>query len=142
MLLLAGAAGVWRSLDAETGFYPDAEATIISTLPTFKNGGGTLVSSDLDTSIWLAIYVAERSAVPDFATVRGPEALVRAMCARRPVRQLVPRTGPVTAQQGWFDTFGYRTRTTPTADPDRTLIVADPTARASCPPTGTQPPIS
>lgn len=142
VLLIAGVVGVGRSLNRESGFYPDAEAVVISTLPEFENGGGTLVSDDLNTSIWLAIYVAERSAIPNFATVRGPAALVRAMCAKRPVRQLVARGAPIVAQRGWYDTYGYRTRTTPTADPDLVLIVADPVADASCPPTGAVPPVA
>lgn len=142
VLLIAGAVGVGRSLDRDSGFYPDAEAVVISTLPTFANGGGTLVSDDLNTSVWLAIYVAERSAVPNFATVRGAADLVGAMCAERPVRQLVPRNGPIAAQRGWYDGYGYRTRTAPTADPALVLIVADPEGDARCPPTGALAPIT
>lgn len=66
----------------------------------------------------------------------------QAICAKRPVRQLVSANAPVAAQRGWYDTSGYRTRTTPTADPRLTLIVADPSAQASCPPTGAVPPVT
>lgn len=142
VLAVCAAAGSVRSLDPDHGLYPDAEATVLSVLPTFGDAGGVIASSDLTTGLWLATYVTENSGTQGVRTALGGEALAAAVCEGRPIRQLVPAGAAIALQRAWYRSLGYVARTAPTAAADTVVVVADPGPRTTCPRPGPPPPVT
>ena len=142
VLAACAAAGSLRSLHPDHGRYPDHEATVLSVLPTFGPAGGVLASSDLGTGLWLATYVTENSGTQGVTTALGGDALVAAVCAGRPIRQLVPANAAIPVQREWYRALGYATRTAPSASATTTVVVADPGPRTTCPRPGPAPPVT
>lgn len=132
LLLGVGGLGVYRSLDPETGSYPNAEAVLQGVIPDLRPGF-VVASEDITLANWLPTYVAERSGIPDVGTAWGTEQTGRAACARKRIRQIVPGDADRAAAVAIWEPIGYSATIKNLPTPGWLLVSAEPT--------GPRPPI-
>lgn len=135
VLLIAGAFGVWRSLDPETGQYTDYETGIAAIgkdlVPT-----AVVASDDISQATWLTSYVGVRMGVAGVQGAWGSGGLKQVACARRIVRQIVSPAANRYVLTEWWKAADYRIRYRPT-DAGYVLGIADPLpGKKTCPATG------